>query len=293
MRNLCRCLVVLLCGLAMTVLGCRSEIGEVTIEMVPDNGCVPLTVALMGKAETGAGISGAFSWRIGKAVQLHGPHVAYTFETPGAYDISLTVVGETQTKTQVTTLQVGEAAHPHLPGLYRQQDCVYQAMQEVEEKKRVKRLGKTSLQDLQQRILGRDLSTLELVSHPLWRREHTHTVYTVDRHRFVEISLERFQALGVVAVGEDVGEVSLFRILPSPEPMQGQQDQVVTRVVDSWGLDNVTPERLTLTRTPLADNVVRYVPDEQLTAGLYVMHVQRQDNATRAISPVAIAASHQ
>jgi PKD repeat protein len=297
MRTHSSCLVALLCCFAMTVLGCQSEIGEVSIAMVPDHGCVPLKVKLTGKAETPADVSGTFRWTIGKGEQLHGPRVTHTFERSGTYDITLTVVGEKQTKTRVATIQVSEAALPRFPGLYLQQGCAYQAIKKVEEKKLVKRLGKTSLQDLQQRIVGRDLSTRELVTHPLWRREHTHTVYMVHRDQFVDIPLEHFQALGFVAVGEgeDVGfgDISLFRILPSPEPVLGQQEQVVTRMVDSWGLDNVAPESLSLIRTRIAGNVMRYVPDGQLTAGLYfMMDVQSEDKGTPGINLVALVASH-
>ena len=290
--NNCSCLVVLLCCFALTVLGCRREIGKVTIEAVPNHGCAPLRVQLSGTAETQAGINGAFSWTIGNGVLLRGPRLTHTFDTPGTYDISLTVTGEAQTKTRVTTIEVGEAELPGLPGLYVRHECAYRVIKEVGEKKIVQRLGKTLLKDLEQRIEGRKLSTRELFTHPLWRQEHTRTVHRVEHAQFVDLPLEHFPAFGFIVVGENVGKVSLFGILPPPEPAPTQQNQVVTRVVDSWGLENVDPKPHKLIQTRLAENIQHYIPAEKLTEGLYFIEVKREDNARRRISPIALVVSN-
>ncbi|MGQ4809875.1 hypothetical protein NKDENANG_03311 [Candidatus Entotheonellaceae bacterium PAL068K] len=292
MWNTCDCLVALLCCLALSMLGCSREIGEITLEMVPNHGCAPLEVQLRAHAETRAGLKNAFNWTIGKGVQLRGPAVVHTFATPGTYDISLTIAGEKQTKTRGTTIVVNEAELPRVLGLYRQMGCVYQAIKAVQETQIVKRLGKTSLQDLEQRIVGKKLSTRELVTHPLWRREHTHTLSMVDRDQFVDIPLDAFHVLGFVAVGEDLSEAAVFRVRPSPEPAPVSQHQVVTRLVDSWGLENVDPEPQTLRRTRILANAWRYVPAETLTEGLYFLVVRSEDNGRPGISPVALVASN-
>jgi PKD repeat protein len=291
MGNHHTCLVVGLCCVAITILGCRPEIGKVTIEMLPNHGCAPLQVQLIGQAETRTDITGTFSWTIGKGKQLHGARVAYTFATPGAYDIALTVRGTQHTKTRVVTIQVGEAELPGAPGLYLQHACAYRALKEVEEQKIIKQLGKTSLEDLEQRIVRRKLSTPELLTHPLWRREHTHTVYTVGHDQFVKVPLDRFHSLGFVIVGEDLPEVSLFRILPSPEPASTQPQHVITRIDDSWGLESVAPEPQALVRTRLAENVLRYVPHAKLPEGLYFIAITSKDKASSGIRPVELVAS--
>ena len=283
-------LVALLCCCVLTMLGCRGEIEEIAIDISPLHGCAPLQVQFVGKAVTRADITGTFSWTIGKATHLSGPQVTHTFETPGKYHIALTVTGEQQTKTRATTVEVGKAELPRLPGLYLQQGCSYRALKEVEEQKFVKQLGKTSLEDLEQRIVGRKLSTPELVTHPLWRREHTHTFYLVDRGQFVDVPLAPFQAYGFVVVGEDVGEVTLFRILPGPET--AWPSQVVTRVVDSWELENLSPAAHALRRTRMAAQAHRYVPQEQLQAGLYFIAIKGQDKAMPGLRPIALVASH-
>ncbi len=185
--------VVLLLIFVLMVLGCGREIGEVTVGVVPSAGCVPLHVELVGKADVQEGIRPEFRWTIGGDVQLHGPNVQHTFNTPATYAISLTVVGEKHEKTTTASIDVRAAEMPTVPGLYLRQGCAYQAVPSVEVAKEIKQLGKTSLEDLEQRIEGRSLSTLELVTHPLWRREHTHTVHTIARDRFVAVRLMMFK----------------------------------------------------------------------------------------------------
>ena len=290
MRTLRVCVIVLLTTVAMTVLGCRREFSQVAIEIVPREGCAPLRVELIGTAVVQEGITPKFVWTIGGEVHLEGASVRHTFERPGTYAVALTVSNGQHQKTRRTTMDVRGAELPSRPGLYRRQACAYRALQAVQEITVVKDLGRTSLEDLEKRIVGRALSTAELVTHPLWRRPHTHTIYTVARNQFVELPLEHFHTFGVLAVSEAVQDVSLLRLIPAPEPLSEQQTQVVTRVIDSWGVDSVEPERLGLKRTPIEASAMHYVPLGALESGFYLIDVKSADEDIAGLRAVTLTA---
>lgn len=282
--------VALICGLALTVLGCSREISQVKITVVPNTGCAPLHVKLIGEAEVQEGISTDFSWTVGGDVTLQGPTVEYTFDNPGTYNIALTVAGKRQTKTSVATIQVREVELPRTTGIYFLQGCEYQAIEEVEEQKAVKELGRTTLADLEQKIVGRPLATAELVTHPLWRRNHTHTVYTVDRDQFVALPLAAVHSLGFLAVGENVTDVSLSSA-PQAKNDPVNASKVVVRLIDSWDVDNMSPELHALRKEKAGDNAFRYLPNERLTEGLYVIDVKKKDQETPGSRPVSLIVS--
>lgn len=283
-----RCgLLLVLCCIGMLASGCGGEIGKMTMEITPNRGCAPLRVTLRGKAEVRRDVPSTLHWTIGTAAPLQGSPVIYTFEHPGVYEIALTVTVAEFTKTRTARLEVGAAEVPGMPGLYVQQGCTYGALKAVVERTKVSSFGKTSLEDLQQRIVGRVLSTRELVTHPLWRREHTHTVYMIDRDQFVDLSLAAFQTHGFVVVGEaESTEAALFKIVPSAEP--GPAQRMVTRVVDSWGLESIHPEPQPLSNTPQAPHVLRYTPQGPLSEGWYFIDVKSPDQAIAGIRPIAL-----
>lgn len=282
--------VALMCCVVMSILGCEREIQDLTITTVPAQGCVPLQVELIGAANIQNGANTDFRWLIGKAVELHGPRVRYTFTVPGTHEAALTVSSGEHRKTKTTTIEVREATLPPVPGLYLRSGCTYQELPQVVERSVVKDLGKTSLEDLEQRIVGRPLSTSELVTHPLWRRPHTHKIYTLKRDQFVTIPLNRFQSLGFILVGEEASDAALFQVLTSPEPEEEDVQDVVTRVIDSWGIDDVTPKAQPLRSTEIAPHVLHYLPDSTLTEGFYFIDFKTQGEDTPGISPVALRA---
>jgi hypothetical protein len=147
------------------------------------------------------------------------------------------------------------------------------------------------LEDLETRIVGRPLSTSELVTHPLWRRSHTHRISTLKREQFVTIPLDRLNTLGFVLVGENVSDVALFQVLMSSEPERDNDDTVVTRLIDSWGIDDVKPRAQPLRSTEMAPHVSHYVPDGTLQEGLYFIDYKTQGKDTPGISPVALIAA--
>jgi hypothetical protein len=284
--------IALIGGVTLTILACNGEIAEVRLKIVPDTGCAPLRVEFMGEAKTKESLNPQFRWLIAPEVMLHGPHVEYTFEVPGKYDVSLLVLGESQKKTKTATIIVRNAELPHFTGLFVLHQCTYHPLKEVEEKMHVKELGRTTLEDLETKIVGRPLATSELVTHPLWRREHTYTIYTVDREQFVPLSVDRFNARGFLVVGEEVSQIALVS-LPSPPAEPSPEEQVVIRLVDSWGIANVSPKSYPLKRERVADKAFRYVPAAPVTAGLYMIDLQRQDKKTSHLSPVALVHPEQ
>ena len=283
--------VALMGCVVLGILGCEREIQDLTVATVPAKGCVPLQVELIGAAHIQNGANTDFRWLIGNAVELHGPRVRYTFTIPGTHEAALTVSSGEHHKTKTTTIEVREATLPPVPGLYLRSGCTYQELPQVVERSVVKDLGKTSLEDLEQRIVGRPLSTSELVTHPLWRRPHTHEIYTLKRDQFVTIPLNRFQSLGFVLVGKEASDAALFQVLTSPEPEEEDVQAVVTRVIDSWGIDDVTPKAQPLRSTEIAPHVSHYLPDSTLTEGFYFIDFKTQGEDTPGISPVALRAT--
>lgn len=289
--NRTRCIALIGC-VALTILACNGEIADVRLKIVPDTGCAPLHVEFMGEAKTKESLNAQFRWLIAPEVMLHGPRVEYTFEVPGKYDVSLLVLGERQKKTRTATITVRNAELPHFTGLFVLQQCTYHPLKEVEEKMSVKELGRTTLEDLETKIVGRPLATSELVTHPLWRREHTYTIYTVDREQFVPLSVDRFNARGFLVVGEELSQIALSSIpLPPAEPHH--EGQVVTRLIDSWSIASVSPKSYPLKRERVADTAFRYTPATPVTAGLYVIDFQRQDKTTSRLSPVVLVHPEQ
>jgi hypothetical protein len=280
--------VALIGCLALTMMGCNREIGEVRLRAVPDAGCAPLHVELIGEASVRQGLSVDFRWTITPEIVLQGPRVEHTFDAPGRHNISLTVVGETTQTTKTLTITVKNAALPSAAGLYVLTQCTYKPLSEVEEEKMVKELGRTTLEDLEKKIVGRPLATAELVTHPLWRREHTHAVYMVDREQFVSLPLARFNTHGFVAIGEEWEQIALFS-MPQATPALSYEVNLVTRLIDNWGINNISPEQHQLQRERVADNAFRYIPDMPLTVGRYFIDVKRKGNDVSRISPIALA----
>ncbi len=279
--------VILIAGLMM-MTGCQQEISKVRIDMQPDKGCAPLKVSLVGAATVRDGVEVGYRWAVNGEILPDNRRVEYTFRRPGTYEIAFTVTSEQEEQTQTAVLNVSEATLPNEPGVYRRLDCGYQALAVGSELIQTASLGKTTLEDLE-KIMGRKLSTPELVLHPLWRREHTHATYTIERAQFGEMALDHFQQLGFITVGEDVGEATLFKMAPSPEPEP--PDHIVTRMIDSWGKESVEPETQALERTELTPEVAHYVPRDALTAGLYVISVQPGEDAPPAMRPIALVAA--
>jgi hypothetical protein len=287
----CARFVTLIGCVVIGLFGCEREIRDLTLTTVPAQGCIPLQVELIGTANIQNGANTDFRWKIGNAVELRGPQVRYTFTVPGRHEAALTVRSGEHRKTKTTTIEVREATLPPVPGLYLRSGCTYQELPQVVERSVVKDLGKTSLQDLEQRIVGRPLSTSELVTHPLWRRPHTHDLYTLQRDQFVTIPLSRLQSLGFVLVGKEVSDATLFQVLTSPEPERDDVHAVVTRMIDSWGIEDVTPKAQPLRSTEIAPHVSHYMPDGTLTEGLYFIDFKTQGKDTPGISPVALSAT--
>ncbi len=280
--------IALSCGLIMGLLGCEREIGDVTIKVTSTEGCTPMPVELIGQAQVQERVTATYRWVIEGGIELHGERVTHTFTVPGTYEAVLTVASADQRKTKATTIEVREAELPSLPGLYLRRGCQHQPLPQVVMSSVVKNLGKTSLEDLEQYVVGRSLSTSELVTHPQWRRDHTHTIRMVDRGQFVRIDLKQFLALGFIAIGEEVSQVRLLRVLPTPEPNVDPASAVVTQVSDSWGIENTVPEVQVLRNQQVAAQVVHYMPDEKLAAGLYLIDFQADGKETRSISPVEL-----
>jgi hypothetical protein len=148
-------------------------------------------------------------------------------------------------------------------------------------------------------IMGRKLSTAELVTHPLWRREHTLTTYTMERSQFSDMTLAHFQQFGFITVGEAMGEAALLKLAPTPEPEPPAPKplapkplaKVVTRMVDSWDKESVAPEAQALERAELTPDIIRYVPSEGLTAGLYMISVVLGEGEPPAVRPIALVAA--
>jgi PKD repeat protein len=282
--------VALIGCLTLTMAGCDRDISEVQLQVVPNAGCAPLHVELIGKARVKQGLKVDFRWTIAPETVLQGQQAEHTFDAPGKHHIMLTVVGESAQKTKTTTITVRQAEFPTVAGLYILTQCTYEPLAEVEEEKMVKELGRTTLEDLEKNIVGRPLATSELVTHPLWRREHTHTVYMVAREQFVSLPREHFNAHGFVAVGEGFDQVALFS-MPQATSVPNYEVKIVTRLIDNWGINNINPEQHKLQRERLADNVFRYVPDIHLSGGRYFIDVKRKGKDTSRISPIALADS--
>lgn len=281
--------VVLLCCLGLVGLGCQQQAPQIVIEMVPHQGCAPLQVELIANLASSGESQATFHWRIADRVDMQGQRVRHTFASAGVYAVSLTVAADTHTVTRQATLEVGEATLPRLPGLYLQRGCSYHTIPEVTEQQNVEQLGKTSLEDLEQNVVGHTLSTRELLTHPLWRREHTHTLYSIPREQFVKIDLAHFQTHGFAAV--DVKAETLLQRLAETGSETTPTTQIVTRKVDSWGLDDVLPMPLRLNSTRVTPTVLRYVPATRLSAGLYLIHVKSGDTGSEQIRPVALVGS--
>ena len=290
MRSLHVCVLVLLATVVIFALGCQRDVGNVAIEIVPHQGCAPLRVELRGTAVVAEGLTPTYVWTIDNDVHLEGAMVTHTFAQPGTYTIVLTVAGGEDQATHTTTFIVQQAALPTSAGLYVRQACTYSAIDVIAENKSVKDLGSTSLEDLEKRIVGRPLSTAELLTHPLWRRTHTQTIYTMPRNQFVDLPLERFHAFGVLAVGEDIQDVLLLRLIPTPEANSVTQTRIVTRIVDSWGIDTVEPERLDLKRIPLEAHAVQFMPTGTLEPGLYLIDVKSQVEEITGLRAVDLTA---
>ncbi|WP_218673869.1 PKD domain-containing protein [Candidatus Entotheonella palauensis] len=269
----------------MMIVGCQQDISEVRIEMDPDQGCAPLRVSLVGAATVRDGADVGYRWNVNGEVLTNSNRVQYAFRRPGAYDIVFTVTSEQEERSETAVLNVREATLPNEPGVYRRLDCGYQALAVGSEQTQTVSLGKTSLEDLE-KIMGRKLSTPELVLHPLWRREHTHTTHTIERSQFGEMALDHFQQLGFITVGKALGEAALFKIAPAPEPKPPAQ--IVSRMIDSWGKESVEPQTQALERTELTPEIAHYLPRDALTAGFYFISVQPGEDAPPVIRPIAL-----
>ena len=276
------------CVIALLVLGCGREIGDITVEASSTQGCLPLQVELVAQAEIQELVTPSYRWVIENGVELHGERVTYTFTTAGTYEVALTVASNKQRKSKTTTIEVREAELPSLPGVYLRRGCQYQSLPQATVQSIVKSLGKTSLEDLEKYVVGRSLSTSELVTHPQWRRDHTHTVRLLADNQFIRIDLEQFLTLGFVAMGKEVHKVALLQVLPSSEPRPEADRNVVIQVVDSWDIANVTPEVKGLRRQPLSPQVVHYTPDEKLVAGRYLIEFQAEGQKTPSLSPIEL-----
>lgn len=269
----------------MMIIGCKPDISEVRIKMDPDQGCAPLKVSLVGAAMVRDGVDVGYRWNVNGEVLTNSNRVQYAFRRPGVYDIVFTVASEQQEQSQTAVLNVSEAPLPNEPGVYRRLDCGYQALAVGHEQTQTVSLGKTTLEDLEH-IMGRKLSTPELVMHPLWRREHTHTTYMIERSQFGEMALDHFQQLGFITVGNALGEAALFKIVPNSEPKQ--PDQIISRMIDSWGKESVEPQLQALERTELTPQIAHYLPRDTLTAGFYFISVQSAEDEPPAIRPIAL-----
>jgi len=272
------------------MVGCEKDISQVRIEMHPDQGCAPLEVALVGIATVRDGVEVTYRWTVNGEVLSDGNRVQYAVSHPGTYDIVFTVASEQEERSQTAELTVSEATLPNEPGVYRRLDCGYQALAVGSEQTQTTALGKTSLEDLEH-IMGRKLSTPELVTHPLWRREHTHTTYMMERAQFGEMALAQFQQFGFITVGSQFEEARLFKIAPNPEPKQ--PDKIVTRMIDSWGKESVEPQTQALERTELTPEIAHYVLREALTPGLYLISVAPGEGGPPAMYPMALEASER
>jgi hypothetical protein len=275
---------IVIVGLTI-LMGCERDISKVRIEMHPDQGCAPLEVALVGSATVRDGVEVTYRWTVNGEVLPNSNRVQYTFNHPGAYDIMLTIASEQEERSQTSVLNVSEADLPNEPGVHRRLDCGYQALAAGSEQTQTTSLGKTSLEDLE-KIMGRKLSTPELVTHPLWRREHTHATHTMERTQFVEMALGHFQQFGFITVGNDFGEATLHKIVPNPEPEQ--PDRIVTRMIDSWGQASVEPQTQALERTELTPDIAHYVPRDALAPGLYFISVRPGEGEPPAMYPLAL-----
>ena len=285
-----RAWVGMLIAFTMLAMGCDQDISRARIEMSPKEGCAPLDVSFAGVVTARAGVEVTYRWRVNDEILPNSDRVQYTFRQAGDYDIELTVASEREKRTQTAVLKVSEAALPNEPGVYRRLDCGYQALDEGSEQAQTVSLGKTSLEDLEI-IMGRKLSTAELVTHPLWRREHTHTTYTIERSQFSDMALAHFQQFGFITVGETFGEAALLKLAPNPEPQPPAPKptaKVVTRMIDSWDKESVAPEAQALERAELTPEILRYVPSAALTAGLYLISVAPGEGEPPAVRPIAL-----
>lgn len=277
--------VILIAGFMM--IGCEQDIAGIRIEMEPQQGCAPLNVALTGVATVRDGVDVQYRWTVnGEALPPGKQRVQYAFSNPGAYDITFTVASEKQQETQTAVFNVSEAKLPDTPGVYRRQACAYEALPQVTEETQAKSLGKTTLEDLQKHVVEEKQSTPELMRHPLWRQDHTHTTHTIDRSQFVDIPLDHFQRFGFITIGKTPVEATLHQVVQSPEP--GETGNVLTRMIDSWGKETVAPPPQALKRTELTPEIVHYLPSPELTAGLYVISLSKADGELPAMSPVVL-----
>lgn len=292
MRTIYNALLMALVGAIIVVVpGCDRDIGDVVVKMLPTQGCVPLQVEFVGDATLRAGVEAEFHWSVGAQVALRGARVTHTFRVPGTYDVELTVISPEYRKTQAVTIEVRSTDFPSVPGVYWRQECNYQPLLPVAEQSEVIQLGKTSLEDLETRIVGRSLSLSELVTHPLWRRPHTHMIQWIQRQQFTAIPLDHFHAHGFVAVGEAMSGIVFFRLPPGPEPAQGNSSMVLTHLVDSWELETLSPELQPLRSTFVAQQVRHYLPDDTLTEGLYFIDFKTKDDGIYGIRPVELVGS--
>ncbi len=278
---------ILIAGL-MLMIGCVQDISQVRIEMQPDEGCAPLMVSFVGSATVRDGVEVGYRWAVNGEILPNRDQVQYAFRRPGTYEVAFTVASEQEEKTETAMLNVSEAILPNEPGVYRRLDCGYQALAVGHEQMQTTSLGKTTLEDLEQ-IMGRKLSTPELVLHPLWRREHTHTTHTIERTQFGEMALDHFQQLGFITVGKTFGEVVLFKLVPNPEPEP--PEQIVTRMIDSWGKESIEPTPQALERMELTPDIAHYLPIKALTAGFYFISVRPEEDASPALRPIALVAA--
>ncbi len=278
-------IVILIASFMM--MGCNQDISGVRIDMEPNQGCAPLNVALTGKATVRDGVDVQYRWTVnGEALQPGNKRVQYAFSNPGAYDIAFTVASGKQQKTQTAVFDVSEAKVPDTPGVYRRQACAYESLPQVTEETQAKSLGKTTLEDLRKYIVAEKQSTPELMRHPLWRQDRTHTTHTIERSQFVDVPLDHFQRFGFITIGKALGEATLHKVVQSPEP--GETGNVLTRMIDSWGKESVAPPPQALQRTELAPEIVHYLPSTELTAGLYVISLPKEDGELPVMSPVAL-----
>jgi hypothetical protein len=80
----------------------------------------------------------------------------------------------------------------------------------------------------------------------------------------------------------------LFSV-PQATPALSYEINLVTRLIDNWGINDINPEQHTLQRERVANHAFRYTPDTPLTVGLYFIDVKHKDNDASRIRPIALA----